>query len=763
LPVPSPLTIPGVQVRTQFEPAPVLPGATGVLGVVGVADRGPVEPTPIGSLGEFLDTFGQGSRYTMPEVRTGLANGVFEVFVARIEPGRGKKAALTLQDEDGEAVAVLEARAEGKWGEAIAVTVTPVRTTAGATKYINLDVTIDGTPVESHQNLVMDEESPSYFFDVINERSRVLVAYDPLFEKSLPSTIGTTAFDAGDARPAFASLKAGATDVILAIAKRAGAAGNQIAVQVTEGRAAKSFAGAADAPSIEVRAREAGSAGTQIRAAVVPAGAGAVSVSITPASGPVRTIGPAATVAELEAASAGDPDVEVVSEGDVLPATAASTPLERRVDIAVFTEGRDTRHYTDLASDAEIAGISDTGVAFSVIGAATALPDHDQGVPLTGGRAKGPALELTGASSDLPLLELVPAPNVSAQLSASVAQAIAAPDPTPVVNLALFADGELVESFANLTMNPDDPGYLPEVLAGSSAFVRAHDLFVRSRTTSFPKGFSRPVALKGSQSPTVDDYADALTRLEEAEEVDLVVASTANQLTDADAIAVHQAVVAHCTKMADIARNRIGIGSVSAAESASVSSILQHADDVRSDHFILTAPSHMEGPVAGLLGRQDYFESPTFKTIASLNGGSPGRYTDAQLTQLINGNVCVINQRRRLGTIVMKGLLTSGRQINVQRTANKTVRDVKAIADKYIGLLNNEGGRNALKQQITALLVQMERDGAIVKSTDGKDPAFTVDVYSTQADFANGIVRVDLAIRPVRAIDFVYATILVRN
>ena len=261
----------------------------------------------------------------------------------------------------------------------------------------------------------------------------------------------------------------------------------------------------------------------------------------------------------------------------------------------------------------------------------------------------------------------------------------------------------------------------------------------------------------------MDDYSDALTRLEEAEEVDLVIASTANQLADADSIAVQQAVVAHCTKMADVARNRIGIGSVSAEESKSVAAILEHADDVRSDHFILTAPAHMEGPVAGLLGRQDYFQSPTFKTIASLNGGSPGRFTDAQLTQLINGNVTVVNERRRLGTIVMKGLLTSGRQINVQRTANKTVRDVKAIADKYIGLLNNEGGRNALKQQITALLVQMERDGAIVPSTDGKDPAFKADVYSTQADFANGIVRVDLAIRPVRAIDFVYVTILVRN
>jgi hypothetical protein len=88
---------------------------------------------------------------------------------------------------------------------------------------------------------------------------------------------------------------------------------------------------------------------------------------------------------------------------------------------------------------------------------------------------------------------------------------------------------------------------------------------------------------------------------------------------------------------------------------------------------------------------------------------------------------------------------------------------VKAIADKYIGLLNNEGGRNALKQQITALFLQMTRDGALVPSTDGKDPPFTVDVYSTEADFANGIVRVDIAIRPVRAIDFIYATILVKN
>ena len=56
----------------------------------------------------------------------------------------------------------------------------------------------------------------------------------------------------------------------------------------------------------------------------------------------------------------------------------------------------------------------------------------------------------------------------------------------------------------------------------------------------------------------------------------------------------------------------------------------------------------------------------------------------------------------------------------------------------------------------------MGREEAIVPSTDGKEPAFLVDVYSSQMDFAQGIVRVDLVLRPVRAIDYIYATITVQ-
>jgi hypothetical protein len=84
------------------------------------------------------------------------------------------------------------------------------------------------------------------------------------------------------------------------------------------------------------------------------------------------------------------------------------------------------------------------------------------------------------------------------------------------------------------------------------------------------------------------------------------------------------------------------------------------------------------------------------------------------------------------------------------------------IGDLFIGRLNNERGRDALKRELTEFLVRVERGGVIMPSTDGRDPAFKVNVYSSKDDFSKGIVRVDMAVRPVRAIDYIYATVLVQ-
>src|SRR6266542_3799192 len=193
--MPSALIIPGVQVRTLFEPSPVLPGATGILGVVGVVDRGPIEPTAVGNVGELTEIFGPATRFTMPEVRTALANGVAQVVVARTAPGGGK-AKLKLKDDEGEDVVTLAARAEGAWGNQLAVRVTQVKGSSGrGIKFVNLDVLYAGTTIEPFNGLVMDEDSPDYLFTRINQGSRVLVATDPNFEAGLPVDTSTIKAD----------------------------------------------------------------------------------------------------------------------------------------------------------------------------------------------------------------------------------------------------------------------------------------------------------------------------------------------------------------------------------------------------------------------------------------------------------------------------------------------------------------------------------------------------------------------------------------
>lgn len=766
----SSLIVPGVQVKAEFEPAPVLAGATGILGLVGVADRGPLTPTPVGSFGEFLDLFGPASRYTMPEARTAFANGVMQIVVARTAAGRGQKASATLFDDDGEAVVKLEARAEGAWGSRMAARITQIKTLDGSgIKYVNLDILLGGEVVESLANLVMADSSPNYLFDQINRGSRLVVATDPLFEKALPAAQGRIALATLAARAASAALRGGAGDVLRVEAKNPGPAGNLTAIRVREGHYGLALAGAANAAGLDVSARKAGAEGKLIRISVTAPGTSSVNlvISADENGAPVaRTVGPFDTVDAIVATLANDPTIIVQKLADNLPVAMAATALTRRVDIDVITEGSPTSSYSGLSDLSVIPAINDALVAFTAVAGASALPDASPGIPLSGGRAKGPALALVGDSGGPALLELQAVPGAPATLALELTRGLSSIDSsTGVATLSVFVDDTVTETFTDLTMDPDDPGYLPAVLL-DSALIRAHDLISRSLSTAMPRNLARPQAFTGGVSPAIDDYQDALDRLESAEQVDLVIASVAGQLGDAGVRSVHKAVVAHCTKMADPARNRIGIGSVTSGATAKratrVLAILDHADDVRSNAFILATPAGSEAAVAGLLSLQDYFQSPTFKPVSNL-GVPAGDYSDAELAQLVGGNVLVVNKKRKLGDIVVKGVMTSGRQINVQRTANKAVRDVKAIADVYIGLLNNEGNRNALRQQIIALFLQMARDGALVPSTDGKDPPYKVEVYSTQADFANGIVRIDIAVRPVRAIDYIYATILVQN
>ena len=272
--------------------------------------------------------------------------------------------------------------------------------------------------------------------------------------------------------------------------------------------------------------------------------------------------------------------------------------------------------------------------------------------------------------------------------------------------------------------------------------------------------------LSGGQDANVEEYSNALSALVNEPDVDMVLASI-QDLTDgeaekearAKAIKIYSDIITHCQKMSEESKGRIGFGQIAAWMSPK--DAVSMVENLISDRFVLLAPHGVAGAVAGMIGGLKYFHSPTFKNVSGLGAFSSGLGVEDQ-RELLRANVVPVVKERGRGIIVLRGLTTDGDQISVRRVADRAVRGVKMIGELFIGRLNTEDGRGALKQKLIEFLVQMEKEHAIVPSTDGSDPAFKVNVYSSQADFAQGIVRVDMAVRPVRAIDFIYATVLVQ-
>jgi hypothetical protein len=264
-------------------------------------------------------------------------------------------------------------------------------------------------------------------------------------------------------------------------------------------------------------------------------------------------------------------------------------------------------------------------------------------------------------------------------------------------------------------------------------------------------------AFAGGADADASAYSAALLRLRDEPDVDMVLAALQDFSDQDKVVKVYGEVIGHCNVMSADCKGRLGLGQ--APPSATARDTVELAKTLMSDRFVLVSPPGTVGAVAGMIGSLAYYESPTFKRVAGLGRQMVG--LDDQNT-LVGGGVVTVSTEPSKGVVVLRGLTTDGDQINVRRVADHAVRGVKMLGDLFIGSLNTETGRNALRQKLSEFLLQMEKEGALVPSTDGSDPAFKVNVYSSQADFALGIVRVDIAVRPVRAIDYIYATIQIQ-
>lgn len=308
------------------------------------------------------------------------------------------------------------------------------------------------------------------------------------------------------------------------------------------------------------------------------------------------------------------------------------------------------------------------------------------------------------------------------------------------------------ELHRELGRSPRGPGaFVVAALAVGSTVATA-----QSRREAWPD--AGEVVFTGGVDGAVDDYAAGLEALRGHGDVDLVIAAVQDR-GDAAALArIYAAVIAHCARMSEDCRGRLGLGQLPG--DTTIAQAVQWAAPLVSDRFVLVAPEGAVGAVAGLVGGLAYFHSPTFKALAGV--GPIAALGVEDQAELLRAHLVPVAALSGRGLVVVRGLTTDGDQISVRRIADRAVRTVRRIGELFIGRLNDSDGRAALKAKIAEALLQMQRDGALVPSTDGKDPAFRVGVYASQADFAAGAVRVDIAVRPVRAIDFIVATILVQ-
>ena len=332
------------------------------------------------------------------------------------------------------------------------------------------------------------------------------------------------------------------------------------------------------------------------------------------------------------------------------------------------------------------------------------------------------------------------------------------------ITVEVLRNGARQELFAGLTMDPDSDRHLPAVLSAQSRFIRVIPRSSLEGAARLPRATASPVPFENGASPNVAAYRSAIDLLTEDPRIDLVMASFDPALDSASVVQIHQALLAHALTASDAGAPRIAFGSVRSEDADDLDAIRDHAAAVRNRRFVLVAPPGATGAVVGLIGRINPEISPTFQSTQLL-GIPPAHYRESELNRLLgpSTNLLVVQQRAGRGVIVLKGINTIGDQISVTRVADRCIRETKAISENFIGRLNSADAREALKQQLIATFTRLERSGALVPSTDGTDPAFVVDVYSSQQDFAQGIVRIDIAVRPVRAIDYVYATIRVKN
>jgi hypothetical protein len=270
--------------------------------------------------------------------------------------------------------------------------------------------------------------------------------------------------------------------------------------------------------------------------------------------------------------------------------------------------------------------------------------------------------------------------------------------------------------------------------------------------------FGAGANIRGDNGAIGADYGDGLDTL--LNEPAHIIVAAGQDHTDIGAD-----LTSHCLVASSDANKRERIGVVGSGPDDNLDSILGHT--LNSDRIIFVAPginaidaatgrevtlpgAYTAAAIAGLMAGYSPHISLTNKPLAVR--GLEEKYTNAELTRLVQARVLAIQEK--LGFRVVKSITsstnTAWHQITTRRIVDYAKFGVRGAANPYIGLLNNERVRGALRATINSFLAEMVNDEMLV--------SYELDVTATRDDERQGIARVEMVLRPTFSIDFIKVT-----
>ena len=274
-----------------------------------------------------------------------------------------------------------------------------------------------------------------------------------------------------------------------------------------------------------------------------------------------------------------------------------------------------------------------------------------------------------------------------------------------------------------------------------------------SSSEALPKNTGEVAFAAGSDGEPAKEYKNSLAQLEN-ELINLVLLA-GQDVTNPEMVT---ALLGHLNTTATIKRERIGI--IGSGTPDDVDTIAGHPLD--SDRLILVAPGLQISPqvklsgaytaaaVAGLLASLPVQASPTNKPLTI--PGLAKEFSTSQLEKLVGKRVLAIEKRE--GFRVVKGITTATNsawhQITTRRIVDFAIYGVRSACDPYIGKLNNERVRGAMKATLDAFLTRMVQNEALI--------SYELAVTANRVQEIAGEAIVTMTLRPTFSIDFIKVT-----